>query len=266
VVIQLKNYQNGRLDALAKAGFNLAIIDLARDAGSYYFTADEITRLKEAGTRVLAYFEIGSIENFRPDFAFLRRHHGDLFLNERPGWPGEYCVRYWDARWWRLAIRPRIDQALTAGFDGIYLGTPLAYQELDLNLEPGEQRDSLARKMAGLIAGISSYGKAAKSGFLVFPNNSPELQRYPGYTEAIDGIGMESLFFRPTDIPCTEAYCTTNLNEARQLRNAGKTVLAIDYANKPENIAAAYRRYREEQFVGYVGARDLDTIRPACPY
>jgi cysteinyl-tRNA synthetase len=43
-------------------------------------------------------------------------------------------------------------------------------------------------------------------------------------------------------------------------------VLAIDYANKPENIAAAYRRYREEQFVGYVGARDLDTIRPACPY
>jgi uncharacterized protein (TIGR01370 family) len=264
-VIQLQNYQDGRLDALATAGFSLAVIDLARDAGSSYFTTDEITQLKGAGTKVLAYFEIGSIENFRPDFATLKEHDGHLFLNEWPSWPGEYFVRYWDHRWWSWTIKPRIDRALAAGFDGVYLDTPLAYWELDLGLVPGEQRDSLARKMVDLIARISRYGKAAKPGFLVFPNNSPELRRYPGYTEAIDGIGMESMFFKPTDIPCTEPYCATNLNEARELRKAGKIVLAIDYANKPENIATAYRRYREEHFIGYVGVRELNTIRPACP-
>jgi len=264
-VIQLQNYQDGRLDALTAAGVSLAVIDLARDAGSSYFTADEITRLKGADTKVLGYFEIGSIENFRPDFAALREHEGDLFLNEWPSWPGEFFVRYWDPRWWSLVIKPRIDRALAAGFDGVYLDTPLAYWELDISLVPGETRESLARKMVGLIARISKYGKAADPGFLVFPNNSPELRRYPGYTEAIDGIGMESMFFMPTDVPCTEPYCVTNLNEARELRKAGRIVLAIDYANKPENIATAYRRYREEHFIGYVGVRELDTICPAAP-
>jgi cysteinyl-tRNA synthetase, unknown class len=264
VVFQLQNYSGGRLDALARAGFSLAVIDLARDAGGSYFTAAEIGALKRSGTSVLAYFEIGSIEDFRPDFAALKRHDGDLFLNEWPAWPGEYFVKYWDPRWWSLAIRPRIDQALGAGFDGVYLDTPLAYEELDLTLIPDHERAGLGRKMVGLITRISRYGKAAKPGFLVFPQNSPELRSYPGYTKAIDGIGMEELFFLATDIPCTEAYCRRNLEAARALRKAGKTVLAIDYADQPENIAAACRRYREEGFIGYVGTRELDTIRPAC--
>jgi len=162
-------------------------------------------------------------------------------------------------------IKPRIDRALDAGFDGVFLDTPLAYEELDLSLVPGETRVSLARKMVGLIVRISRYAKAADPGFLVFPNNSPELQHHPGYTRAIDGIGMESMFFVPTDIPCSQPYCKTNLDAARALRKAGKVVLAIDYANKPQNIAAACRRYREEHFIGYVGPEVLDTIRPACP-
>lgn len=264
-VVQLQNYQDDRLDALARAGFSLAVIDLARDAGSSYFTADEISQLRRSGTKVLAYFEIGSIENFRPDFGYLRKHDGDLFLNEWSSWPGEYFARYWDPRWWNLVIRPRIDRALEAGFDGVFLDTPLAYEELDLSLVPGETRASLARKMVALIVRISKYAKAADPGFLVFPNNSPELQRYPGYTKAIDGIGMESMFFLPTDIPCTDLYCTTNLDDARALRKAGKAVLAIDYADKPQNIAAACRRYREEHFIGYVAPEALNTIRPACP-
>lgn len=264
-VVQLQNYQDNRLDALARAGVSLAVIDLARDAGSSYFTANEISQLRRSGTKVLAYFEIGSIEDFRPDFGYLRKHDGDLFLNEWPSWPGEYFARYWDPRWWNLVIRPRIDLALEAGFDGVFLDTPLAYQELDLSLVPGETRVSLARKMVALIIRISMYAKAADPGFLVFPNNSPELQQYPGYTEAIDGIGMESMFFLPTDIPCTDPYCATNLAGARALRKAGKAVLAIDYADKPQNIAAVCRRYREEGFIGYVAPEALNTIRPACP-
>ena len=264
-VVQLQNYQDDRLDAVARAGFSLAVIDLARDAGSSYFTADEISRLRRSGTRVLGYFEIGSIENFRPAYASLRKNDGDLFLSEWPSWPGEYFVRYWDPQWWNLMIKSRIDRALDAGFDGVFLDTPLAYEELDLSMVPGETRVSLARKMVGLIARISRYAKAADPGFLVFPNNSPELQHYPGYTQAIDGIGMESMFFLPTDIPCSQPYCKTNLDAARALRKAGKVVLAIDYANKRQNIAAACRRYREEHFIGYVGPETLDAIRPACP-
>jgi cysteinyl-tRNA synthetase len=264
-VVQLQNYQNDGLDALARAGYSLAVIDLARDAGSSYFTSAEISRLKRAGTKVLAYFEIGSMENFRPDFAGLRKHDPNLFLNEWPSWPGEYFVRYWDPRWWSLVIKPRIDRALEAGFDGVFLDTPLAYEELDLGLVPGETRAKLARKMVSLIVRISKYAKTVDPAFLVFPNNSPELQDYRGYKQAIDGIGMESLFFLPTDIRCTDPYCATNLAAARALRKAGKAVLAIDYARKPQNIALACQRYREEQFIGYVAPEALNAIRPACP-
>jgi cysteinyl-tRNA synthetase len=75
---------------------------------------------------------------------------------------------------------------------------------------------------------------------------------------------MESLFFLPADIPCTDPYCRTNLEAARALRKAGKAVLAIDYADKPQNITAACRRYQQERFIGYVAPEALNTIRPAC--
>ncbi|MGZ4613470.1 MAG: endo alpha-1,4 polygalactosaminidase, partial [Kineosporiaceae bacterium] len=172
---------------------------------------------------------------------------------------------YWDPRWWDGVVRPRIDQAIRAGFDGIYLDTPLAYESIDLRLVPGWSRDRLARAMVDLIVRISRYAKARKPGFWIFPQNSPELRQYPGYTAAIDGIGMEELFFQATDRRCTEDYCAENLAEARALRAAGKVVLAVDYARRPENVAAACSAYRREGFLGYVTSVDLSGISPGCP-
>jgi cysteinyl-tRNA synthetase len=263
-VVQLQGYTDGRLDCLAAGGYDLAVIDLARDAGSAYFTSNELRRLQAPGTRVLAYFEIGSLENFRPDFASLRRRHPDLFLNEWSAWPGEYFVRYWDARWWDLAIRPRIDRALTTGFDGVFLDSTGAFEEIDGELVPGGSREALAERMADLIVAISAYGKASRAGFMVFPNNSPQLQRYPGYVNAIDGIAMESLFFRRTGARCDQPYCASDLESARALRAARKIVLAIDYTDAPDEIADVCDRYRREGFVGYVAEPALAGVRPPC--
>ena len=263
-VYQLQNYDNDRLDALARAPQQLAVIDLARDAGSDYFTPSEISALRGSGKVVLAYFEIGSIEQFRPEYPDLRGHADDLILNRWPEWPDEFFVRYWDERWWQQVIRPRLDQALRAGFDGVYLDTPLAYEQLDLTLVPGQTRDSLARAMVDLIVRISGYAKARRPGLLVVPQNSPELRRLPGYTAAIDGIGMEELFYRATDDPCAASYCAENLGDTQALRTAGKFVLAVDYANRAGNVRAACGRYRQEGFAGYVTTVDLDRISPPC--
>jgi cysteinyl-tRNA synthetase, unknown class len=261
---QLQNYPGGRLDALARAPQPLAVIDLARDAGSSYFRRSEIEDLRRSGKTVLAYFEIGSIENFRPEYGPLRRHARDLILNRWNEWPDEYFVRYWEERWWTDVVRPRVDQALRAGFDGVYLDTPLAYEEVDLSMVPGSSRDSLARAMVNLIVRISHYAKARHPGFWIVPQNSPELRAYPGYVPAIDGIGMEELFFQATDRPCVEDYCAENLANTRALRDAGKLVLAVDYASRPRNIKIACRRYAEEHFAGDVTVVDLDTIKPPC--
>ena len=261
---QLQGYTDGKLDEISRAPHQLAVVDLARDAGSDYFRRDEIGAVQSSGKRVLAYFEIGSIENFRPEYAGLRSTAGDLILNRWESWPQEFFVQYWDQRWWDLVIRPRLDQALNAGFDGVYLDTPLAYEELDLALVPGRTRANLARAMADLVIRMSRYAKQRDPGFLIFPQNSPELRTQAGYVDAIDGIGMEELFFLATDQPCVEDYCAENLRNTRALRKAGKLVLAVDYADKPDNVRAACARYRDEGFAGYVGPLALDAVRPPC--
>ncbi|MEV6239631.1 endo alpha-1,4 polygalactosaminidase [Lentzea sp. NPDC051838] len=260
----MQGYRDGRLDEIAASSFRTAVVDLARDGGTSYFGADEIARLKASGKRVLAYFEIGSIESFRPDFAAVRADAARLLLNEWPSWPGEHFVRYWEPRWWDLAVRPRLDRALATGFDGVYLDTPLAYEEIDLALVPDADRGRLAARMTELIVRISAYVKRARPSFGVYPQNSPELREHPGYLDAIDGIGMEELFFRATDERCAADFCAANLAATRKLKEAGKTVLAVDYASRPENVAEACRRYREEGFEGYVTVRALDITAAPC--
>lgn len=263
-VYQLQDYPRGRLGALVRAPHQLAVIDLARDAHRGYFTRREIARLRTSGKKVLAYFEIGSIETFRPEYRPLRRHAPRLILNRWDDWPDEYFVRYWDARWWRRVVRPRLDRALATGFDGVYLDTPLAYEEIDLDLVPRRDRDRLARDMVGLIVRISRYAKHRRADFRIVPQNSPELRRYRGYSAAIDGIGMEELFFRATDRRCRADWCRENRRNTRALRDAGKLVLAVDYASRARNIRAACRRYRTEGFAGYVAPLELDRIRKPC--
>jgi len=265
VVYQLQNYPGGQLASLESAPHQVAIVDLSRYASADYFKPAEIAALKASGKTVLGYFEIGSIETFRPEYGPITQQAKDLILNQWDAWPSEYFVKYWDPRWWDRAIRPRLDQALAAGFDGVYLDTPLAYEELDLAMVPGQTRQTTGRSMVDLIVKLSAYAKGVRPGFLVFPQNSPELRQYSGYTAAIDGIGMEELFFQNSDVPCTQDYCATNLANTRALRDAGKLVLAVDYATKPANIAAACAHYKAEHFVGYVTTLALDRISPPCP-
>ncbi|MFF3867683.1 endo alpha-1,4 polygalactosaminidase [Micromonospora sp. NPDC001898] len=261
---QLQGYADGRLDALTRGRYQLAVVDLTRDGHTGYFTAAEIGALRRSGKRVLAYFEIGSIENFRPEYPVIRRDAPDLLANEWTDWPGEYFVRYWDPRWWERVVRARVDQALRAGFDGVYLDTPLAYEEISLAATQGRDRARLGAEMAALIVRISEYAKAKRPGFLIVPQNSPELREQSGYTAAVDGIAMEELFYLATDEPCTQSWCAENLAHTRALRDAGKFVLAVDYAVRADHVRGACRRYRAERFAGTVTVRALDRLTARC--
>lgn len=259
-VYQLSGYPDGKLDALVKAPGRYAVIDLARDGGTGYFTRAEVGQLRASGKKVLAYFTIGSIENYRPEYS----HVTNLKLNRWNDWPDEYFVRYWTEQWWHDVVQPRLDQALRAGFDGAYLDVPNAYEEIDLSLVPGETRDTLGAKMARLITRAGAYAKARRPGFQIVPQNSPELQRFPGYTGAIDGLGVEELFYLATDETCTQDFCRENLDSVRALHRAGKFVLAVDYAARPDHVHEACAHDAAEGFFGYVTMVDLDHISPPC--
>ncbi len=263
-VYQLQGYPERGIEPLARTRSQLAVIDLAKDAASDFFGPEDLAVLHRSGKRVLAYFEIGSIENFRPEYPALRRGAGDLIANRWEDWPNEYFVRYWDQRWWDQVVRPRVDRALRAGFDGVYLDTPLAYEEIDPQYAQGRDRQALGRAMVDLIMRISAYAKARNPDFWIVPQNSPELRRFTGYAAAIDGIGMEELFYRATDQSCDEDWCRENLADARALRDAGKLVLAVDYASRSDNRHSACARYSAEHFAGYVADRELDRVETSC--
>ncbi|GLZ80708.1 hypothetical protein Afil01_55150 [Actinorhabdospora filicis] len=256
-VYQLTGYGDG-LSAVKSSPAEAAVIDLARDGSTGYWTPAEIGAL--APKTVYSYFSIGSIEKYRPEAGSVK----DLELNQWGDWPDEHFVKYWDATWWDRVVRPRVDQAIASGFTGAYLDVPNAYEEIDLSLVPGETRESLGRKMAELIVKISKYAKEKKPGFRILPQNSPELREYPGYLDAVDGLGIEELFYLATDEKCEEDFCGENLDHVRALKAAWKIILAVDYADDPAHRSDACARAKAEGFAGYVGAVGLDGVRATC--
>jgi uncharacterized protein (TIGR01370 family) len=261
-VYHLCNYKDDRLDEIAGSDFDLAVIDLARDGAAGYFTRQEIDAVKASGTFVLAYFEIGAIENYRPEWNEVP---DELKAGPVGGWPKEQYVKYWDARWWPI-VRGRMDRALKAGFDGAYLDMVTTYEEIPKSGLGAEER---GRRMVDLIARLSAHAKAENPAFKIVPQNCPELYTWSPwkpapnkeYIDAIDGLGLESVFYLAHDKPADKGWCRENRENALAIRKAGKLVLGVDYAKKPECIADAYKRQRELGFVPYVGVEALDSVR-----
>ncbi len=252
---QLTDYPNDSLDEIAASGYDLVVIDLTRDGATDYFTLEEIRNVQATGKIVLAYFEIGAIENYRPEWS---ETPADLKLGPVEGWPDEQYVRYWDPRWWPI-VRGRVDQALAAGFDGAYLDMVVSYEEISTR-KAGMDVDARAQAMVNLIAAVSAYAKERNPAFKIVPQNAPELYVWPGYLDAIDGLGVEELYFRATDKPCTARWCAENREATLAVRAAGKLVLTVDYATRPNNVRAAYTQSRADGFVPYVTTVELDRL------
>jgi cysteinyl-tRNA synthetase, unknown class len=255
-VYQLTGYTDSSLDEIAASSFDLAVIDLARDGSTDYFSREEVAAVQATGKIVLAYFEIGAIEDYRPEWPEVP---DDLKLGAVYGWPGEQYVKYWDERWWPI-VAGRIDQAIAAGFDGAYLDMIVTYEEISANAA-GTNRQDLAQKMVDLIARVSAYAEDRDPAFKVVPQNSPELYTYTGYLEAVDGLGMEELYVLATDDICDASWCYENRANAAAVAATGRLVLTVDYANHQENVDYAYSESLAAGFVPYVTVRNLNIVR-----
>jgi len=260
-VYQLTNYNNGKLDEIAHSDFDLAVVDLTRDGNSDFFTRSEIEAVKKTGKIILAYFEIAAIEDYRPEWKDTPQ---DLKAGAVSGWPKEQYVKFWDERWWPV-VQGRVDQALKAGFDGAYMDMITTYEEIPVK---HVSREELARRMVALICRISKYAKSQNPAFKIVPQNSPELYTWTpwnakpneDYINAIDGIGIESVFYLAHDKPANKSWCKENRDNALAIKKAGKLVFGIDYAKKPESIADAYARQRAIGFIPYVSVVALDAV------
>lgn len=259
------------LSAIAKSGYQLAVIDYARDGtADGRFTAAEVEALRDStgcGRRVLAYLSIGQAEDYRSYWRTEWRTEAPAWLAEEdPDWAGNYYVDFWNPEWQAL-IFAYLDDILAAGFDGVYLDRVDA---VDQSYAAGHEAD-----MRAFVIAIADYARARSAlgnDFGVFPQNGEALGADPQYVRATTGIGVEELYYIATNEYVSEderAYREALVTTFRD-GSRGGLVLTVDYTDQAGQIDEAYARSERQGYVPYATDVDLDRLRvnaghePAC--
>ncbi len=289
-------------DELVDAAFGWLVLEPSRSGDAAgELTAAEVEALRTTGPcdgkTVLAYLSIGEAEGYRDywDPAWTEEG-GEPAAGAAPSWlgpanpdfGGNYKVRYWDSQWQSTILgspdgitATPLDRIIDAGYDGVYLDIIDAY-EFWSSAEGGNEltRAEAREEMIRWVERIAEYARTDRGAadFLVFPQNGSDIIRNDAdeldtlsesYFDAIDGIGIEDLFYDETEaqLPEDTEY---RLEQLAEYRARGKTVLVTDYVlsetcdpdDDGDRVADFYERTLEAGFVPYaaVDDRDLDEI------
>jgi cysteinyl-tRNA synthetase len=206
-----------------------------------------------------------------------------------PRWGGNYKVRYWEPGWQAVILgtadgagKTPLDRIIDAGFDGVYLDIVDGFEFWS---DPAEGLAELSRaearqRMIEWVIAIGDYARKARgvAGFRVFPQNAGAIiyndegqldELSEAYFAAIEGIGVEDLFYSDTDKQ-DESEVDFRVATLGEFRDRGKTVLVTDYVVSPTLTAAGsgprvadfYQRALAAGFVPYaaIAEGDLDEI------
>jgi cysteinyl-tRNA synthetase len=262
--IQLHGYEReGAVERLATSPYELLVLDAAARP--------------VAGKLCLAYVNVGQAESYRPYWkAFWRAPAAgagvpDYLLAADPqGWQGNYVVAYWDPRWQALLWGGRggqVDEAIAAGFDGVFLDWVLGARDLAVTAAARRQGVDAERAMAGLVRDLAAYARSRRPGFLVVANNGALLAaRFPGMRRALDAVVQESLTYggragaawedgdagglAPSVSPETRAA----------LASVGLPVFTLDYAVLEDDARTARAASLARGFVPFVSRTSLDRL------
>jgi len=120
--------------------------------------------------------------------------------------------------------------------------------------EDDEITDENAVRMQDFVKNISSYARTIKPNFIIIPQNGMELAFndtdpnegvMSSYISAINGVGVEELFYDGSLSPDNE-----RLSMLRKLKSS-VTVMVSDYVENNANIADAIQRNKNEGFISF---------------
>jgi cysteinyl-tRNA synthetase len=258
----LYQIQRARPGRIGETAFDLVVVSYSA-AGS---SPEVIPALKNSsgGPKiVLCYMSIGQAENYRYYWQPEWGPNPPKWLDQADDeWAGDYWVHYWEPEWQNIIYgspESYLDKIISLGFDGVYLDRVDAYWYY---MDQGHQ--TAGEEMVNFILDLTAYARQVKPGFGVFPQNSEELGiMFPEYLEAMNGIGVEDLYYGyPRDHEPSPAGWTAEREKILdQWVAAGKLVLTIDYTGRPEQIADAYGRALARGYVPYVADRSLGRLR-----
>ncbi|MBI3965514.1 MAG: endo alpha-1,4 polygalactosaminidase [Chloroflexi bacterium] len=261
-------YQLQKLDVeqVAATKFDLIVSDYSADGSEpRRFTPEQVAGLKAAvgaPRLVLAYLSIGEAEDYRYYWQQGWRPGNPSWIGPvNPRWKGNYPVEYWRPEWQRIIYGSPdayLDKIIDAGFDGVYLDLIDAYETFE------RRRPSARQDMVAFVGALARHARVTrgKSDFGIFPQNGEPLADIPGYLEIVTGIGREDVYYgNPRDDRSSPPDFTRNVERyLDRYVAAGKLVLTIDYTQRSEQIADAYRRARQRGYVPYATVRALDKL------
>ncbi len=122
-----------------------------------------------------------------------------------------------------------------------------------------KRSDNKGEKMQEFVIAISEYARGIKSDFIIIPQNGAELAfnymdendgEHARYLGAIDGIGIEELFYNGDYTPDEE-----RLSMLRKLKNHTK-ILVSEYVSNNANVPDAVQKNLAEDFICFPRAQN----------
>ncbi|MCE4625123.1 MAG: endo alpha-1,4 polygalactosaminidase [Desulfurococcales archaeon] len=160
-----------------------------------------IEGLHSYGRKVLAYINIGYAENWRD---YWNTSGLQDIVHGETEYEGEYYVEYWSTLWHNIILEA-VDEALSSGYDGVYLDNVDAYQAIEEISPPWAEGVDLKQAMIDLIALISGHVKSSNPEGLVYVNIGGALRDLDGgssIAQYIDGYIREEVLYYSVDV-CT---------------------------------------------------------------
>ena len=260
----LYQLQNADYVSLSASDFRVAVIDPDDSA----LSAEQVSALQTAQDKLLyAYTSIGEAESYRDYWQdSWTTQPPDYVLGENVQWEGNFRVKFWDADWQQV-IYARVDDVLAKGYDGIYLDIVDGYTVDEvIAAYPGTDAE-LRQEMIAFVVGISEYAKSQNPDFAIIPQNAvgllgvtedgPDSGPNTAYLNAIDGLGVEDLWFNDDAI---SDWTQGDLDYIALAQAAGKFVLATSYPTAAASQEAFVADAIANGLIPLVADRDLTGV------
>ncbi|PJI84348.1 uncharacterized protein (TIGR01370 family) [Yoonia maricola] len=258
----LYQLQNADYASLSAGDFRVAVID----PDDSELTAEQVSDLQTSQDKLLyAYTSIGEAETYRDYWEdSWTTNPPDYVLGENAEWEGNFRVEFWDTDW-QAIIYERIDDLLAKGYDGAYLDIVDGYTVDEVIAAYPGTDEELRQEMIDFVIGISEYAKAQDPDFAIIPQNAvgllgmtedgPDSGANTAYLEAIDGLGVEDLWYNDDEV---SDWTQGDLDYIALAQAAEKFVLATSYPTQDAYQEAFIANAIDEGLIPFAAERELD--------
>ena len=178
---------------------------------------------------------------------------------------GNYRVKYWHADWQKLML-VAIDDAMTCGFDGVYLDIVDGFETFELEgtefiddrVNP-ETKQSYRRDMVDWVKAIAARARTKNPTALVIPQNGSQLLVHADFLASISAIGIEDLFTNGNKLQ-PKSHTHEVLGHLKITATAQKPVLLIEYPKNAERQALSKKLAHDNGMIWLITDRPLKTL------